>query len=78
MIIQGVTIAGFNALRTKLISTHQAEVTGTTEGAITGHGVTAAYRYDEAAQTLAVDVQHHPFFIPVSAIESQLRQALAA
>jgi len=77
MQITGVTQEKFDALKAKLVSTHQAEITGTTEGAITGHGVTAAYRYDEAAQTLSVDVQHHPFFIPVSAIESQLRQALA-
>jgi len=77
MQITGVTQEKFDALKAKLVSTHQAEITGTTEGAITGHGVTAAYRYDETAQTLKVDVQHHPFFIPVSAIESQLRQALA-
>ena len=76
MEITGVSESALDALRAKLLSTHQAEITGTTEGAITGHGVTAAYRYDATTRTLHVDVQHHPFYIPVSAIESQLRQAL--
>jgi len=77
MQISRVSEAAFNALRTQLLSNHQAEVTGTAEGTITGHGVTADYRYDSAGQTLSVDVIHHPFYIPVSAIESQLRDALA-
>ena len=77
MQITGVTEATFNALRGQLLANHQAEVTGTTEGAIKGHGVTANYHYDSASQTLSVDVIHHPFFIPVSAIESQLRDAVA-
>jgi hypothetical protein len=76
MQINDVSESALQSLRAKLTSTHQAEITGTTEGAITGHGITAAYRYDAATRTLHVDVQHHPFFIPVSAIESQLRQAL--
>lgn len=66
----------FEALRQKLIMSHQAEVTGTNEGRIVGHGVTANYRYDEAAQTLTVDVQHHPFFISVAVIEGRLREEL--
>jgi hypothetical protein len=77
MQITGVSEATLGALREKLLSIHQTEVTGTTEGAITGHGVTANYHYDSANQTLSVDVIHHPFFIPVSAIESQLREAIA-
>jgi hypothetical protein len=77
MTITGVTQQKFDALKAQLTSTHQAEVTGTTAGAITGHGVTANYQFDATAQTLTVDVVHHPFFIPVSAIESQLRGALA-
>ena len=72
----GVTEAALSTLRGKLLSTHQAEVTGTTGGTITGHGVAANYHYDGASQTLTVDVIHHPFFIPVSAIESQLKEAL--
>jgi hypothetical protein len=76
MQITGVSQTTFDALRNRLLSTHQAEITGTTDGAITGHGVTAKYRYDSASQTLSVDVTHHPFFIPVSAIESQLRSAV--
>ena len=76
MQINGVSESAFQALRAKLLSTHQADITGITEGAITGHGVTATYRYDAASQSLAVDVKHHPFFVPVSAIESQLRKAL--
>jgi hypothetical protein len=77
MQITGVSAATFQALRDQLLSTHQANVTGTTDGIITGHGVTAGYHYDSANQTLSVDVKHHPFFIPVSAIESQLRQTIA-
>ena len=77
MEITGVSEATFSALRAQLLSNNQAEVTGTTDGAITGHGVTANYHYDGANQTLSVDVIHHPFFIPVSAIESQLRDAIA-
>lgn len=77
MQITGVSEAAFSALREQLLSTNQAAVTGTTGGTITGHGVTANYQYDGANQTLSVDVVHHPFFIPVSAIESQLREALA-
>jgi hypothetical protein len=76
MQIQGVSEAAFNALRAKLLTNHQAEVTGTTDGTITGHGVTANYHYDGAAQMLSVDVIHHPFYIPVSSIESQLRDQL--
>lgn len=78
MQITGVSEAAFSNLRAQLLSNHQAEVTGTTDGAITGHGVTANYHYDGANQTLSVDVIHHPFYITVSAIESQLRAAVAA
>ena len=77
MQIAPVSQSTFDALRGQLVSSNQAEVTGTTDGAITGHGVTANYHYDGANQTLSVDVIHHPFFIPVSAIESQLRAAVA-
>ena len=77
MQITQVSQTTFDALRGQLLSNNQAEVTGTTDGAITGHGVTANYHYDCANQTLSVDVVHHPFFIPVSAIESQLRDAVA-
>jgi hypothetical protein len=77
MQITGVSAAAFDTLRGQLLANHQAEVTGATEGTITGHGVTANYHYDSTHQTLSVDVIHHPFFIPVSAIESQLREAVA-
>lgn len=75
MQITGVTEAAFDKLRTQLGT--QAEVTGTTQGTISGHGVTANYQYDSADQTLSVDVIHHPFYISESMIESQLRAALA-
>jgi hypothetical protein len=78
MQIQGVSEAAFNALRAQLLSNHQAEVTGTTDGTITGHGVTANYHFDGAGQTLSVDIIHHPFYISESAIESQLRGQLTA
>ena len=76
MRITGITEAKFRALREQLVSSHQAEVAGTDDGTITGHGVTAEYHFDSANQTLSVNVKHHPFFIPVSAIESQLREAI--
>ena len=77
MQITQVSPANFAALRGQLLADHQAAVTGTTEGVIAGHGLTANYRYDGANQTLSVDVIHHPFFIPVPAIETQLRAAVA-
>jgi len=77
MQITGISEATLNALRRQLLTDHRTEVTGTTEGTITGHGVTANYHYDSTQQTLSVNVIHHPFFIPVSAIESQLRDAVA-
>lgn len=77
MEIAGVSPAVLSALREQLLANHQADVSGTTDGTITGHGVTANYRYDGANQTLSVDVVRHPFYIPVSAIESQLRDAVA-
>lgn len=73
----GISEATFNALRTKLGTTQGTEVTGTSEGTIKGKGVTANYRYDSVQQTLSVDVVERPFFIPVSAIESQIRDAIA-
>jgi len=78
MLIQNVTPDKFATLRDNLLSTHQAEITGTLSGTITSHGVTANYRYDPDALSLTVDVIHHPFFIPVSAIEHQLRDAVMA
>lgn len=76
MIISNVSQATFDKLRFQLIDTHQADVTGTTEGVIGGHGVIAAYKFDAAAQTLQVDVTHHPFFILVSEIEARLQAAV--
>jgi hypothetical protein len=73
MTITPVTPAKFAAMKTQLAA--QATVTDTT---ITGHGVTANYTYDPASQVLTVDVIHHPFYIPVSAIENQLRNAVDA
>ena len=78
MQIAGVSEAAFNALRAQFLANPQAEVTGTTDGTITGHGVTANYHYDGAGQTLTVDVIHHPFYITESEIESQLRGQIAA
>jgi hypothetical protein len=78
MTITPVTVAQFTTALAKLETTNQAKITGSTEGTITGHGVTAKYRYDAHAQTLTVDIVHHPFYIPVSAIEAQLRAALTA
>jgi hypothetical protein len=76
MVITGVSQPAFNSLRKQLSEANQAVITGMTDGTITGHGVTANYRYDSSTETLTVDVIHHPFFVPVSAIESQLRAAI--
>lgn len=78
MTIENVTPEVFGKLKVKLVITHEAEVIGGTIGTIIGHGVTANYSYDAASQILTVDVIHHPFYIPVSAIENQLREAVAA
>ena len=85
MIIYPLHPSQFTALKTKLEDTHQAEITiehseiptGDIRGTIAGHGVSANFQYNGTTQTLSVDVTHHPFFIPVSAIESQLRSAIA-
>jgi len=77
MQITGISEATLDALRRQLLADHRTEVTGTTEGTIKGHGVTANYHYDSTQQTLSVNVIHRPFFIPLSAIESQLRTAVA-
>lgn len=74
MQITGVTQDQFNKLRAQI--SRQAQVTGTTDGTITGHGVTANYHYDGADQMLSVEISHHPFYISESMIESQLRAAL--
>lgn len=78
MTIENVTPEKFASLKAQLTTTHQAEVTGDTEGTITGHGVTANFTYFADTQKLSVDVIHHPFYIPVSAIENELSQAVAA
>ena len=72
-----LTPQAFDTLKNQLLSTHQAEITGDKDGTITGHGVNANFHYADTSQTLTVDIVHHPFFIPVSAIEKQLRQAAA-
>jgi hypothetical protein len=77
MIIPNVPEKTFDTLRVHLVETHQAEMTGTTDGVITGHGVTVNYRYDAAKQTLAIDIVHHPFFVPASMIEAQITAAAA-
>jgi hypothetical protein len=77
MQITGLSEPDFRTLRGQLLLTHEAQITGDKEGTISGHGVTADYRYDAASQMLSVDIVHRPFYVPVSAIESELRQAVA-
>jgi len=74
MIIENVTPEKLAKLRAELI-TGGASITGATVGTISGHGIEATYRYDEAAQRLGVDLVHKPFWMPESAIESKLREA---
>jgi hypothetical protein len=83
MQIDNVSPQAFEDLKAKLTNKHQANVSGTKAGGVTtgqimGHGVVANYTYTPTSKILTVDVQHHPFYIPVSAIESQLRAAVAA
>jgi hypothetical protein len=77
MTIENVTQTAFDAVREQLLDTHQVEMTGTNEGTISAHGVTANYCFDPTLKTVVVEVKHHPFFIPVSAIEHNLREAFA-
>jgi hypothetical protein len=76
MIIANVPPKTFTTLRMHLTETHQAEMTGITNGVISGQGVTANYVYDAAKQTLSIDIVHHPFFIPASMIEAQITAAV--
>ena len=43
---------------------------------VKGHGVTCVASYDEANQTLAVDVVSKPFYVGIGMIESQLKEQL--
>lgn len=43
---------------------------------VTGHGITASAVFDEALGSLTVTVVHKPFFIPESAIQSGIQNAL--
>ena len=71
MTITPVTPAQFEKLKAELAT--QAKVTADT---ITGHGVTANYRYDATAQLLTVDVVKKPFYVPIGVIEGQLRESI--
>lgn len=77
MILTEVTRVKFMALKQKLSTTHSSIITGIDAGAISGNGVTANYRYDENQKTLTVDVVHHPFFIPISEIQTRLSDVLS-
>ncbi len=43
-------------------------------GTISRQGVTAAYTWAEGK--LTIEIKHHPMFLPVSLIESKLRQMI--
>jgi hypothetical protein len=80
MTIHNVTQSAFNGLLQKLTTTHQTAVSpsssGSNAGQIMGHGVVANYAYRPDTQVLTVDVQHHPFYVPLSLIELQLYDGL--
>jgi hypothetical protein len=62
----------FDELKAKLIGVHQATVTDTE---INGHGVDATYGYDPAgAGALTVTVLHHPWYISLGTIQSELQK----
>jgi hypothetical protein len=78
MTFPDVSADTMTALRAKLVSTHQAEIEGDNQaGTISGHGVDASYTWDEATQSLAVTVIHHPFYITIATIVRQLADAVA-
>jgi len=43
---------------------------------ISGHGITATAVFDDSSEALAVSVMHKPFFVPESAIQNGIRDAL--
>jgi hypothetical protein len=57
------------AAATQRLRTNGIELTGTT-GTLTKDGVTAEYLYAEGK--LAIKIVDHPFFLPLSLIESKL------
>ncbi len=73
-----ITPDAFATFRQRLLDDHDTALSGETEGTISGHGVVAEYHYSEASQTLTVNVKKHPFYMPVSAIEHELRVAATA
>ncbi len=81
MTIENVEPQTFDRLRDQLSAGHEAEITasivaGNHVGKITGHGVTANYLYNPGQKSLTVDITKRPFFVPVSVIENQLRDAV--
>src|SRR5574337_1989656 len=75
--INGLDRSQLEQLFTKLETDHATKITRTGDSAlIEGHGVTASAVYDGAANKLDVSVRHHPFYIPFSAIENGLLNAV--
>jgi hypothetical protein len=74
MVITNVSQKTVDTLKAQLTSKNGATVTDST---ISGHGVNASYSYDAKSQQLTVNVTHHPFYVPESHIESELRGAVA-
>lgn len=77
--LDGVTPEKFSDLELKLLASHQAvmEMDGNS-GSISGHGVTAGVTYDPVAQTLDITVKSHPFWQPISFVESSIRSNIEA
>lgn len=76
-IVQPITAAQIATLTSQLA----AQSTTLTQGepnqyAVIGHGITASAVFDPAAQSLTVTVIHKPFYIPESAIQSGIQNAL--
>ena len=72
------TIGGLNqALVTQL--SNEPETSVSTSGnvsIVTGHGISATAAFDPAAGALTVTVTEKPWYVPVSLIESKLRQGV--
>ena len=77
--VQPITAAQITTLTSELAA-QNTQITPGAENqyAITGHGITASAVFDPAKGSLTVTVIHKPFYIPESAIESGIQNALKA
>jgi Mg-chelatase subunit ChlI len=68
----------FDRLRAQLEDRHGATITvlTPTQGEIRAHGIELHYDYDGHRQWLMCEIHKHPFHVPESTIEAQLRSTI--